>query len=349
MRKKTLKIESKWNIVRLGDISIIDWGNTNLTKTIFTENGKYDVFSATGKDGKTDTFEQSGNAIILSAIGARCGKCFWAIGKWTAIKNTIVIKTENKILLKFLFQQINNERFWDKRGKAQPFITLESANNQKIPLPPKNIQEKVVKEIKKIEKEENENKKRVEELKNKIEKIIDKLEISKKQNIDIIAKDLFAGGDLPKNRFSKIKTKEFKIPIYSNSSQDEGLYGYTDIIKVDEPCITISARGTIGYTKARNNSFYPIVRLLVLIPKKELATVKYLEYAIRRLNLNQFGATTPQLTVPQLKSFRIPLPSLLEQKKNVAQITKVEDKIIKLNHELEKIKNQKAEVLKRYL
>ncbi len=46
-----------WDIVKLNDVCEIDWGNTKLTKSIFKAEGKYDVFSASGKMmGKTDFF-----------------------------------------------------------------------------------------------------------------------------------------------------------------------------------------------------------------------------------------------------------------------------------------------------
>ena len=95
-------------------------------------------------------------AIILSAIGARCGKCFFAIGKWTAIKNTITIKTDKeKVISKFAFYLVNNENFWEKSGSAQPFIKLSSVKNTKIPLPPLEIQKQIVAECEKVEEQYN--------------------------------------------------------------------------------------------------------------------------------------------------------------------------------------------------
>ena len=54
-------------------------------------------------------------------------------------------------------------------------------------------------------------------------------EIPKWWNIKKISEvsSLKAGGDKPK-KFSEQETKDLNIPIYSNSSQNEGLYGYTD-------------------------------------------------------------------------------------------------------------------------
>ena len=84
-------IPAHWQVVRLGKVADVDWGNTKLTKAIYKPMG-YPAFSATGQDGFTDFYEHEGDAIIVSAIGARCGKCFFATGQWTAIKNTIIVR-----------------------------------------------------------------------------------------------------------------------------------------------------------------------------------------------------------------------------------------------------------------
>ena len=132
----------------MGEVCNVDWGNTSMSKKFYKEKG-FSAFSATGRDGFVENFEHDCNAIILSAIGARCGKCFWAEGKWTAIKNTIIIKVkDDKALdLRFLYYLVNDENFWNKSGAAQPFITLTSARKQQIPLPSIEIQKEIVKKL----------------------------------------------------------------------------------------------------------------------------------------------------------------------------------------------------------
>ena len=70
-----------------------------------------------------------------------------------------------------------------------------------------------------------------------------------------------AGGDVPKDSFSKDKTDIFNIPIISNGIGDNALYGYTSIEKIAEPAVTVAARGTIGYAEYRDYPYYPIIRL----------------------------------------------------------------------------------------
>ena len=97
--------------------------------------------------------------------------------------------------------------------------------------------------------------------------------------------ELLAGGDVPKNDFSKIKTDKQQIPIYANGEKDNGLYGFTSIEKVTKPSITVSARGTIGFSVKRLESFYPVVRLIVVTPKSlQELDLSYLDYSLKTID-----------------------------------------------------------------
>ena len=134
-----------------------------------------------------------------------------------------------------------------------------------------------------------------------------------------ISFDLFAGGDVPKTNFSKDKTAQYQIPIYGNGIKDDGLFGYTNIKKVSYPCITISARGTIGYPVLRNVNFYPIVRLIVLHPFN-LVELAYIKYVLTSIDFKNSGTSIPQLTVPMVEKITIPLPPRPAQQRIVAKL-----------------------------
>jgi len=95
------------------------------------------------------------------------------------------------------------------------------------------------------------------------------------KTLENICKRIFAGGDVPKNNLSKFKTDKYNIPIFANGEKNKGLYGYTDISKVVDPSITVSARGTIGYSEIRNEPFFPVVRLIVLIPDNSIVDLNF--------------------------------------------------------------------------
>lgn len=134
---------SHWTIRLLGEICSVDWGNTSITKASYTKIG-YPAFSATGPDGFLPFHEHEGDGIILSAIGARCGKCFFAPDKWTAIKNTVVIKAKSpEVELRFLFPLLNDESIWPKSGTGQPFIGIGKAARVPAPFPPVSEQREI--------------------------------------------------------------------------------------------------------------------------------------------------------------------------------------------------------------
>ena len=128
-----------------------------------------------------------------------------------------------------------------------------------------------------------------------------------------------AGGDVPKDSFSKDKTDIFNIPIISNGIGDNALYGYTSIEKIAEPAVTVAARGTIGYAEYRDYPYYPIIRLLTVIPKeKNYLSTKYLYYVLQRQHYDVPKTGIPQLTSPMMQKISIPIPSIEEQKRIVS-------------------------------
>lgn len=123
--------------------------------------------------------------------------------------------------------------------------------------------------------------------------------------LDDIAK-VSAGGDKPK-LVSDLASDEMRIPIYSNGITNEGLYGFTDNPKIFDKAVTVSARGTIGYLAIREEPYYPIVRLISVIPTLEKFTIHQLYLALTDTNIQGFGTTQQQLTVPVFKSTMLPI------------------------------------------
>ena len=158
-----------------------------------------------------------------------------------------------------------------------------------------------------------------------------------------VCEELFAGGDVPQNNSSKIKTDAFNIPIYSNGEKNKGLYGFTNIKRVNKPSITISARGTIGYSEIREEAFYPAIRLIVVTPHKNIVDLVFLKYVISSIDFTHSGSSIPQLTVPMVKEYPIPLPPLSIQQEIVSILEETFEALaqVKANAE-QNLKNAKA-------
>jgi restriction endonuclease S subunit len=128
----------------LADICIVDWGNTNLTKKSYLENGDYLAVSATGPDGRIGHAEHKAFTPVLSAIGARCGRMFLPEEDFTAIKNTITLTPKPEAAsgkyIYFLLERLS----LPIRGAAQPFIAKGDIEKFEVAIPPLSRQEKIV-------------------------------------------------------------------------------------------------------------------------------------------------------------------------------------------------------------
>lgn len=164
-----------------------------------------------------------------------------------------------------------------------------------------------------------------------------------------VCEEIFAGGDVPKNNFSKTKSDKYNIPIFTNGEKFKGFYGYTDIAKVIKPSITISARGTIGYSEIREEIFYPAIRLIVIIPNRDILDLYYLKYVVSNLDFKFSGTSIPQLTVPMIKLYEIPLPPLPEQQRIVSILDEAFVAIAKAKANAEQNLKNAKELFESYL
>lgn len=119
----------------------------------------------------------------------------------------------------------------------------------------------------------------------------------------------------------KEKTSNYYIPIISNGIGENALYGFTNIAKITKPAVTVAARGTIGYAEYRDYPYFPIIRLLSLIPRNndELNT-RYLYYCLQDKEYKISTSGIPQLTVPMLKQVEIPVPTVKTQNRIVSTL-----------------------------
>ncbi|WP_430928379.1 restriction endonuclease subunit S [Polaribacter marinivivus] len=153
-----------------------------------------------------------------------------------------------------------------------------------------------------------------------------------------------AGGDIKKENVSKIKNEIFKYPIYANSEKNKGLYGYSNFFKIDYECITVTGRGSLGVANARKEKFYPIVRLLVLKPKDNCDVIFY-ENLINQLNFFHESTGVPQLTSPQISTYKVKVPSYKEQQKIASFLENIDKKTATINQQVEGMQSFKKGLL----
>lgn len=128
------EIPQGWRIGKLGEIAVFT-GGSSMTKAAYQESG-FLAFSAAGPDGFLDDFEIDGSGVVISAVGANCGRTFRASGKWSSIANTIkVLSRDPSNYAAWLYLVTRNQEIWPRRGSAQPFISINDARNVKVCIP----------------------------------------------------------------------------------------------------------------------------------------------------------------------------------------------------------------------
>ena len=256
----------------LGEVAEIYTG-TQLNRTKLSEIGDYPVLNGgINPSGYYHEYNTKENTISVSQGGASAGYVNFVKSKFWAGAHCFVIKpTSVKVNNRYAFFVLKNAQDIlqnAKLGAGIPGLNKKELQNFKIPLPPLPIQEEIVKildNFTELEAELEARKKQYEYYRDNLLTFGDDVEF---KELEEVCLEISAGGDRP-NKYKKGQTKpsqEFPYPIYSNGTDENALYGYSNDYKIDKEAVTISARGTIGFHTIRKPNFTPIVRLITLIP-----------------------------------------------------------------------------------
>ena len=340
---------------KLGEVcEILDSQRKPVTKKDRTT-GQYPYYGANGIKDYVDEFIFEGTFLLVGEDGSvvtehGCPVVHWATGKIWVNNHAHILKEKEGLRLRFLFHYLQTVNIQHLVKGVPPKLNQKKLREILTPVPPLPIQNEIVKlldnfieltaeltaeltvELLLRKKQYNFyrdsllNFVRVDDTIVQTDRQTD-LRIGKiwrlKQSVEVKWKtlgevcDLIAGGDVPKGEFSQVVTEEYRIPIYSNGIGEKALYGFTKSPRITQPCVTISARGTIGYSALHLTPFYPVVRLIAAIPYKCL-DVKYLFYMLQMTTFKIPQTGIPQLTIPMVKTYSIPIPPLEVQQKIVS-------------------------------
>ena len=352
--KKKVKFENIWNtekLVFLSEISEIKKG-TSITKEK-TKEGNIPVVAG----GQEPAYfhnesNREGNVITISASGAYAGFVnYYENPIFASDCNTVVSKNENIISTKLIFEflkSIQSEVYALQKGQAQPHVYGEDVSKIKIPLPPLDIQQKIVSEIEVLEAKEKKAKEEVEKLKNEVNDVFNKIETFQKVSLEDIAENL--------DNLRKPVTKGYRengdIPYYGAS----GIVDYVSNYVLDDYVLLVSEDGANLKARTSPIAFTASGKIWVnnhahILKFKEKATHKIVEIYLNKTDISEYitGQAQPKLNQQNLNNIKIPLPPLSEQQKIVSEIEKIEEKIKVLETEISEIPKQKEAVLKKYL
>lgn len=261
------------------------------------------------------------------------------------------IKDEEKLNPHYLMMWFNRPEFdryarFKSHGSAHEFFTFEEMSNVFLPVPPIEEQRRIVNEYQTVERRIKNNEALIQKLEETSQAIYHHtfVEGINENNLpegwrigcleDVVT--FKVGGDKP-DVFSEIPTKECCYPIYSNGVEEKGLYGYTNKAAVQEPSVTISARGNVGTCFLRKTPYSGIVRLISVIPN-EPEMLYYLFYNLASRNLQGDGSAQAQITVPQLQNEHLIIPTKKELKVFYEQAIVIYDNIICIETEIQHLR-----------
>lgn len=289
---------------------------------IYTNGEKND-----GLYGFTNIARVTEKAITVSARGTIGFTCIRNEPYYPAVRLINIIPNE-KINLNYLCYFIKNKTVLHT-GSSIPQLTVPMVKKFKIGIPQKiSEQQKIVEKLDTafalIETVKTNIEKNIQNAKELFQSKLNEVFSQKgdgweEKKLKDICDDLFAGGDVLKKQHAKYKTDEYQIAIFTNGEKNKGLYGYTNIIRVDKPAITISGRGTIGYTQIRDEPFYPAVRLIVAVPNLNIIKIELMKYFLDSIDFANTGSSIPQLTIPMVKNRLISYPKLTKTQQKIVE------------------------------
>ena len=344
----------QWEKKKLGDIvQFLDNKRKPLEQSERIH-GKYPYYGASGIIDYINNYIFDEELVLLSEDGANIIDrnypiCYIATGKYWVNNHAHVLKTKSQYLNKFLceaLERLNYNKY--NTGTAQPKLNQDICKNILLNIPILHEQEKIANFFSTIDKKIKNLANTITSLENQKKGLLQQIFSQKLRFKDKNGNnypnwkkkklgDLFtikAGGDINKENFSEQYSIEFKYPVYANALTNNGLYGYSNIYKIDKPSITVTGRGiNVGFALSREPFYYPIVHLLVLIPNININFTFFTE-SINFIHIFNESTGVPQLTAPQLSKVNVYVPNIEEQ-------NKIGNLFDKLN---EKIDNKKAQL-----
>lgn len=128
--------------------------------------------------------------------------------------------------------------------------------------------------------------------------------------------DIFTGGDLPKNCIKgSVSDKEHPYPVWGNGKE---VYGFADKFKIAEDAVVISSIGAnTGSVYFHKAFFTPIIRLKVILPKKDNILIRYIYHYLSNIKIKSKSSSVPNMNASEIKAIKIPVPPLEVQREIV--------------------------------
>ncbi|OHA44240.1 MAG: hypothetical protein A3G04_01745 [Candidatus Taylorbacteria bacterium RIFCSPLOWO2_12_FULL_44_9] len=317
-------------LLELGELCDVYQPKTITSKEI-KENGLYKVFGANGVIGFYDKYNHEDSEVLVTCRGATCGTINFSEPKSWITGNAMVVHPKDERLNKlFLYYLL---RFSDLAptitGSAQPQITRQSLAPYKIPLPPIEVQDKLVIELDSYQKMVDGAKQIITNYKPVI-KTDSSWEVKR---LDEVCSQI-TDGTHSTPKYTHDGVPFLRVTDLTESNDSKKFISKEEHIQLIKRCkpekgdVLYSKNGTIGVAKFVDWDweFSIFVSLALLKPDTKKLNPKYLELflnspdALAQAKSFSKSGTVTNLHLIEIKRMTIPLPDLEIQQKVVQQL-----------------------------
>ena len=353
----------------LGNICEIQKGTAITSSEI--EEGEYKVVAG-GVDFAYlhNKYNRPENVITISASGANAGYVnFWQEKIFASDCTTLFGKSFEETCFIYYFLQANQAMLFDlQKGAAQPHVYASDLKHIKIPIPPKDLLQKIVAECQKIDAEAHKAKVGLAKLQEDINEIVADIK-GKTTKLGTIAQ--FKNGLNYKKSTQGIAISIVGVADFKENKSPE--WDKVQSIKINEHVDDSFLLHKNDLITVRSNGSRELVGRFMLIDKEPEERTTFSGFSIRvrtasgevdseflyyllssanirlRLTTGSNGANIKSLNQDLLSNLEIPLPPLSEQKKVIDKIRAIESEIASLKTICDEASARKKEVLHREL
>ena len=321
-----------WTYKKLNEVCDKSSSNIVINK-LDDNNGDYPLFGASGLVKNVDFYHQDKPYIGIVKDGAGVGRVNTYPAYSSLVGTMQYIFPKEECLLNYVkYFLVKLDLSHCVSGATIPHIYFKDYGKELIPVPPLSTQLSIVSELDKINELIRLKKEQLKDYDNLAQSIFYEMfgdpVVNEKgwevKRITDLCIEISAGGDASKHEIKKTKDEIFSVPVYSNGIDEDGLYGYSNHATINQPAITLAARGTIGAAFIRTEPYIPIIRLVSVIPDLSKISLTYLLYILKQTEWDRTGGTIPQLPVPKVKQLTLPLPPLPLQQAFAQRIKLIE-------------------------
>jgi len=318
----------------LGEVCEIETGKLNANESV--EDGKYPFFTTAKEISRINSFRWNTEALLIAG-NANVGDVKYYSGKFEAYQRTYVLtnfshNVKARFLLHIIKQGLKSYLENNTNKAAMSYIVISTLKSFPIPIPPIEIQEKIVQILDKftdyvteLTSELTSRKKQYSFYRDKLLSFEDEVYQVEWKTLSEIAKDFgrgkskhrprndvrLYGGDIPFIQTGDIREAGKWIENYSQTYSEFGLQQSKQWEK-GTLCITLAANiaetGLLGFDACFPDS------IIGFVANPEFAITEYVYYYLNSikdyLENKSYGSAQDNLNLSTFSSLKIPVPSL---------------------------------------